>query len=87
MAFKMYNFSFADDLPIKVEIDKSGIDIAEMFDYLESEHGSKIKQKAIADGKFTQRTRVTINGHQIDSIHEMIPDGSEVLVSFMLPGG
>jgi hypothetical protein len=87
MAIKFYNFMYAQDLPKIIEIEQSEIDFITLFQYLEKEYGSVIKTQAVKDGKLAERTRLSLNGNAVYDIHTVIPDGSEVLISHMLPGG
>ena len=87
MAFKMYNFNFSKDLPKIIMIDKTGLNVSGLFDYLESEYGSEIKKAAIDNGKLAPKTRVAINGKQVYDLNDIIPDGCELLLTFMLAGG
>jgi hypothetical protein len=87
LAFKIYNFNFVKDLPQSFVIDASGMTIAEMFDYLETEYGSKIKDTALENAELGERTRITVAGKPVYDIKEVIPDDSNVMISFMLAGG
>jgi len=87
MSVKVYNFNYIKDLPKIIEVDVSDISLAEMLDHLESEYGSTLKQTLIADGKLAARARVSINGNQVGSLDAMLPDGSQLMFSLMLPGG
>lgn len=87
MAFKMYNFHFVKDLPQIISVEQSGLNLAGLFAYLEETYGSVINREAVKDGKLAPRTRIAINGVQAFDLQVEIPEGAEVLVSRMLPGG
>ena len=87
MSVKIYNFSFIKDLPKEIEVDKSGVSLAEMIDYLESEYKSEVKKTLIVNGKVGDRARVLINGLSVTDPEAQIPDGSKLVFSLILPGG
>ena len=87
MPIKVYNFGYIRDLPKVFDADVSDISLADMIDYLENELNSSLKQTLLNDGKLAERARISINGNPVHSLEAVIPDGSQLMLSLMLPGG
>jgi hypothetical protein len=87
MAFKLYNFGLAKDLPKIIQVEQSGMTISGLFDYLETELGSNVKTLALENGMLSERSGVAINGQPQHDMDAIIPDGSQVLMLYLMPGG
>ena len=87
MAVKVYNMSFLKGLPAAVEADVSGMSVLSAIEHLESEYGAEIKSTMLTGGKLAEGYRILLNGSSVHEMDSLVPDGSQLMFTFVVVGG
>ena len=87
MSITVYNFYYTEALPKVSIVERSGLSLADLIDYLASAYHPAIKDAMIVDGELAGRGRVSINGVTVNRLDAWIPDGGELILSMIVEGG
>ena len=91
MAFMFYQFSLVKDIPSVIKIEKDGLTVRQLLDYLEETYHSTLKELVVTeDGEPKDDVIVSVNGtpvRYLNGLETVIQKDNEVTFSMLLAGG
>jgi len=71
-----------------VVVDGSVETVADLIEYMASQHGEKVKQELLdEEGNLDYAYIVSTEGRRLNSLSARIRDGDEIIITSMLAGG